>query len=292
MSASLPSPIDLPPSAPQVEFGRSSEDFPVAGIGDLVVAMLPGQGGHFLASAWRIQQPLSELKRDDFTSRSASIENEADFRARVSVHAEHCDELRMLDRKTLRMPCHTPWGPSQGATIYAEGVVSHTTASHGGFKLSPERNRRVHRTLRVEDGWYEEDSAWSILAITFPDLFTSYERGCAERTLKDRFPDAWETIFGTILAPGESHEKDRRAFDAAHGADWVVISAIRLDRHPGMTEVIATLGGKRAFGIEERRFLVPSDEYAVGRFGFVIDPDRHASYHGPSGFVGWSGRTA
>ena len=31
---------------------------------------------------------------------------------------------------------------------------------------------------------------------------------------------------------------------------------------------------------------------AVGRFGFVIDPSRHAVYAGPSSFVGWSGRTS
>ena len=41
----------------------------------------------------------------------------------------------------------------------------------------------------------------------------------------------------------------------------------------------------------ERRFLVPSAEYNVGRFGFVIDPDRHAAYDGPSSFmVGKEGR--
>ncbi|WP_342585780.1 hypothetical protein [Xaviernesmea rhizosphaerae] len=57
-----------------------------------------------------------------------------------------------------------------------------------------------------------------------------------------------------------------------------------------MTEVIATHCGTRAFGIKECRFLVPSHEYAVGCFGFVIDPDRHALYDGPSGFVGVQGR--
>lgn len=30
----------------------------------------------------------------------------------------------------------------------------------------------------------------------------------------------------------------------------------------------------------ERHFLVPIDEYAVGRFGFVIDETRHAAYLG------------
>jgi hypothetical protein len=57
-----------------------------------------------------------------------------------------------------------------------------------------------------------------------------------------------------------------------------------------MTEVITTRGGRRDHGVEERRFLVPSPEYEVGRFGFVIDEARHVGYDGPSSFVSWSGR--
>jgi len=32
--------------------------------------------------------------------------------------------------------------------------------------------------------------------------------------------------------------------------------------------------------------------YEVGRFGFVIDPNRHQVYGGPSDFVGWQGGKA
>ena len=175
----------------------------------------------------------------------------------------------------------------------AEGVTSHSTAGHGGIKLSAARNRKVHPMLRSKGGWYEEDAEWAIVAITFPHLFTAFERRCAERTIKDSWPDAWETIFGTILMPGESHEKDRRAFEAAHVHDWIVISAITSKHVVGFAEVIATPGGKRGVGTEERRFLVPSDEYRVGRFGFVIDPARHDVYGGESDFIGWQpGRAA
>jgi hypothetical protein len=65
-----------------------------------------------------------------------------------------------------------------------------------------------------------------------------------------------------------------------------VISAIRSDQDPGMTECVATLGGNRR-GPEQRRYLVPSDEYDPGRFGFVIDEARHRLYGGPSSFAGW-----
>ena len=56
--------------------------------------------------------------------------------------------------------------------------------------------------LRAAGGWYEEDECWAIVAIAFPELFTTLERLHAEQTTKDSWPDAWETIFSTILAPG------------------------------------------------------------------------------------------
>lgn len=60
-----------------------------------------------------------------------------------------------------------------------------------------------------------------------------------------------------------------------------------------MTEVVATRGGRRDGRAEEMRFLVLRTEYAArDRFGFVIDPNRHDLYDGPSSFVRWQGRVA
>ena len=209
------------------------------------------------------------------------------FRAKVLEQAEHIRERQALGRHEIRSHANTPWGPSQGATVFAEGVVCHSTAGHGGFHLATDRNAKVDRRLRRPGGWYEEDAEWAIVALSFPHLFTSFERRCAEQTVKDSWPDAWEAIFATVLAPGQSHEKDRRAFHARHAGDWIVISAIRSEHHGRHVEVIATLGGHRDRETEQRRFLVPSDEYEIGRFGFVVDPDRHEVYEGPSSFVGW-----
>ncbi|AUX79126.1 DUF7007 domain-containing protein [Sinorhizobium fredii] len=276
-----------------VEFGRAADGMTVARIGDLVFAMVPASDGrYFLASAWRVSRPLAALKHEDFYSHHGSVADEAAFRDRMIEQADHCRELGLLSRKSVRVTCSTPWGPSQGATVYADGIVSHMTAGHGGFQLSSARNAKVHPTLMAGGGWYEEDAAWAIVALTFPDLFTAYERKCADKTVRDRWPDAWEAIFGRSLAPGESYEKDAQAFAREHVEDWIVISALRSERHPGMTEVIATVGGKRGDHVDERRFLVPSDEYAVGRFGFVIDEAKHAAYDGPSSFAGWRGRAA
>lgn len=288
----IPLPSEGPATATPI-FGISAEGFPVSRVGDNAFAMLPGRNGrHYLASGWRIRRPLAEWRRDDFYGHSGELADEAAFRARVLEHAEHQRERQALGRRAISSRVHTPWGTSQGATIYAEGVECHSTAGHGGFKLSVERNRQVHATLRVKGGFYEEDCAWAIVAITFPHLFTGFEWRCAERTIKDNWFEAWEAITGAILAPGESHEKDRRAFEAEHAGDWVVISAITSEQQPGFVECVAAPGGHRGPGTEERRFLVPSDEYTIARFGFVIDPDRHATYCGPSSFVGWQARTA
>jgi len=291
------SPVMIEASAPSgfpgTSFGRSADGFPIARVGDTAFAMLPGRAGrHYLATGWKIARPLGEWRRSDFYGHSGERADEAAFRARVIENAEHQREAQALGRREIYTRAHTPWGMSQRTIVYAEGVKCHSTAGHGGFKLSAERNRKVHPLLRSKGGFYEEDCAWAMVAITFPDLFTTFERRCAERCMKDWWPDAWETFFGTILGPGESHVKDRRAFEAAHADDWVVISAIRSDHHPGMTEVIATRGGRRDHSTEERRFLVPSAEYEVGRFGFVIDKVRHAAYDGPSSFASWSGRDA
>ncbi|NEJ81539.1 hypothetical protein GR268_33315 [Rhizobium leguminosarum] len=287
----LQAPEAATPEGPGVDFGRSADDLPVARVGDLVFAMVSGRDGqHFLVSAWRVARPLSGLKRDDFYSHHGAVADEMEFQARMFEQAEHRRELRALARPTVRMNCSTPWGPSQGATIYTDGIVSHTTAGHGGFKLSNECNVKINPMLRSAGGWYEEDAAWAAVALAYPNLFTGYERKCADRTIRDTSPDAWEAIFGRLLAPGESHEKDRRAFEREHASDWIVISALRSDQHAGMTEVIATIGGVRATDAEERRYLVPSDEYEVGRFGFVIDPARHAADDGPSSFISWQAR--
>ena len=196
-------PVTTPDSS-GVSFGRSADGMLVALLGDHAFAMVPTRGGrHYLASGWRIRRPLAEWKRDDFYGHGGDLANEAAFRAKVLEQAEHQRQRVALARRDIHSTAHTPWGLSQGATVYAEGVICHSTAGHGGFHLSAERNARVHPMLRASDGFYEEDECWAIVAITFPDLFTAFERRCAERTMKDSFPDAWETIWYD-LSPGES----------------------------------------------------------------------------------------
>lgn len=276
------------PGHPGVSFGRSADGMTVALVGEMAFAMSRSRGdAHYLVTGWRIRRPMHEWTRDDFYGHAGEVADEAAFRAVVFEQVQHQREKRELGRREARIAASTPWGPSQAATFYAEDVVFHSTAGHGGFHLSSSRNAHVHPMLRVSGGWYEEDEAWAIVAIAFPHLFTAFERRCAERTIKDSWPDAWEAIFGTILGAGESATKDRRAFERKHASDWVVVSAITSGYAKGFVEVVATRGGHRRAGTEERRFLVPSGEYTVGRFGFVIDESRHVIYDGPSNFIGW-----
>jgi hypothetical protein len=216
--------------------------------------------------------------------------DEVAFRAFVQEQAEHQAEKAALGRREIRALASTPWGPSHGAVRYGEGVVFHSTSGHGGFHLSAARNAKIHPLLRDGGGWYEEDAAWAAVATAWPDLFTGLERRLAEETLRHSWPDAWEAIHGRMLRPGESRSRDAEAFACAHAQDWVVISAIYSDHHPGVTEVVAKLGGRRDQQAEVRRFLVPSAEYKPGSFGFVIDETRHTVYDGPSSFIGWRGR--
>lgn len=277
-----------------VVFGRTADGLLAARIGaDDAFAMVPCSGGEYtVVSAWRLRRPTDEWKRSDFYIHFGLVSDEAAFRARVEEQAEHRRELKRLDRQTMASRDSTPWGTSEGATIHADGIVQHTTPGHGGFCLTPERNADVTASFRRNDGWYEEDCEWAIVALSFPEHFTAYERRCADETVRHSWPDEWEALLGRVLEPGESTVKDRRTFEHEHAGDWIVVSAIRSDQAPGMTEVIATRGGKRSSGSPERRFLVPSQEYggSGGRFGFVIDEARHAPYDGPSSFVGWRER--
>ena len=268
------------PALPLAFFHRTREGLLGAKVGDDAYLGLPAADGTLrVAYGSGIAKAPELWTRGDFYGVSRLVEGEAGFRAYVEEHAEHRRELAALPRVEFRTSTQTPWGRADFSRRYAEGVVSHSTPSHGGFQLDAARNALVHPAYRNLDGCYEEDSQWSKVAAAFPDLFTSFERRCADETLRNWEPDAYERVHGVSLAPGKSHVKDDRCFKQVHAADWIVISALRSTQRPGFVDCVATIGGKRD-GTQERHFLVPSSEYEVGRFGFVIDPARHAAYDG------------
>lgn len=268
-----------------VSFLRTRDGFLAARIGDFAFLMLPSKtGGVSVASVHRIDKPPEEWRPSDFYVFGRLLENEAAFRLHVEELADHKRQLRALDRREIRTHAATPCGTAQISRAYDEGVVCHSTASHGGFHLDEERNALVHAAYRNADGWYEEDSQWSKVAAAFPHLFTDYERKCADETLRDGEPESYEIVNNVVLRPGESRTKDARKFRLDHASDWIVISAITSRQRRGFVECVATIGGDRRG--KERRFLVSDVEYDPGRHGFVIDPARHETYIGPSSFIG------
>lgn len=87
----------MTPKNSGVEFARSADDFPVARIGDITLAMLSlVDGGGFLASAWCVSRPLAEMTRADFFGHEGRLDDEAAFRDRVFETAEHRRELAAL----------------------------------------------------------------------------------------------------------------------------------------------------------------------------------------------------
>ncbi len=144
------------PDPSGIRFATSADGFPVARLGDTAFAMLAGrEARHFLATCWFVRRPLEDLTRNDFYGHGGQLDDEAEFRAKVLEQAEHDREKRALGRREIRSRAQTPWGPSQGATVFAEGIVCHSTAGHGGFHLAGDRNASVHSRLRKTDGWYE-----------------------------------------------------------------------------------------------------------------------------------------
>jgi hypothetical protein len=268
-----------------VSFHRTQEGLLAARLGERAFLAAPSKaGGVCVLSAHRLDTPPQEWRAAAFNIALRHLEGEATFRRFIEELAAHERQLAALDRREIAASAVTPWGLAQQSWRYAEGVVRHSTVSHGGFHLDDMRNALLHPAYRNPAGWYEEDVEWAKVATTFPALFTEYERKCADETLRNFEPDAYEAVNGVVLGASESITKGARQFRIDHASDWIVVSAILSRHRPGFVECVATLSGDRRG--KERRFLVPLTEYDPGRHGFVIDERRHEAYGGPSSFIG------
>ncbi len=137
-------------------------------------------------------------------------------------------------------PTHSPWGVIRAAEQLLPGIWHASTASHGGFLLSDEREASMPDALRLGDGAYEEDVDWARVMVAFGDEFRSSrllepeaQLAQARATLRCWLPDLWTAHTGEPVAPRDNHVIRRRAaFQAAIGkhvvtsawgdwADWV-----------------------------------------------------------------------
>ena len=188
----------------------------------------------------------------------------------------------------------TPWGVSDyGGREVAPGITKHSTPSHGGYHLSPERMARLRHKFPgfktfAGGPWFEEDCDWAIVCLAFPEAFPAEALPHAETTIRNAHPEVWEAHTGRQLLHGESRRRDQERFNVEHSQDLVTVSAIghpvsgKPHVLPGMVEVTASIGGRRERINEPggtRRFLVPLDVYRAGResspFGWVVDPSQY-----------------
>lgn len=165
----------------------------------------------------------------------------------------------------------TPWGASLSSKKYAPGIIEYSTASHGGFHLSKSRQKLMPSCLRNDNGWYEEDCEWCKVVVSFQEFFEPKLWISAYDTLRNWHYRAYEELFGKILRPGESHEKDKALFFEKHKNDWIAISALRCKHDNTLVDVVATKGGKRLFNGQQKHFIVTAADYEKrDHFGFVI----------------------
>lgn len=114
------------------------------------------------------------------------------------------------------------WGLVQEAIQRAPGIAIISTASHGGIKLSRERNAVIPAPLRTADGWYEEDAEEYIVGMHFPramgsDWLTSDDerRAVCEDKVRYWFTDGYEAATGQTVPAKESYSKQQAARETA-----------------------------------------------------------------------------
>ncbi|MEX0408732.1 hypothetical protein ABGN05_24105 [Aquibium sp. LZ166] len=189
---------------PAVTFHRTQEGRLAAQLDGYAMIAFPARDGRISVwSAFNIDRPPEQWVHDDFFICGTSVADEEEFRAYAVEFAAHIAEKATLPRMSIRSGHSTPWGMADASHRYGEGVIFHSSPSHGGFELSAESNARVHEAWRSPDRFYEEDIDWAKVAHAFPQLFTAYERREADITLRNWEPDAYEQIHGVTLEPGQ-----------------------------------------------------------------------------------------
>jgi len=86
----------------------------------------------------------------------------------------------------------SPWGPVQHTERVADGIVFVSTASHGGFVLSPKRlmemRARFKRNPYGRSRYFEEDCRAALVVIAFPELFRADQVDRAQACARVHYP--------------------------------------------------------------------------------------------------------
>jgi len=87
---------------------------------------------------------------------------------------------------------NTPWGHAQHTQNIGMGIIRVDTAGHGGYYVPPETLKLMPRAALktfAGRGWYEEDSDWALVCLSFPHLFSAEAHEQAVRTA-----EVWHTV--------------------------------------------------------------------------------------------------
>jgi hypothetical protein len=92
----------------------------------------------------------------------------------------------------------TPWGSAQTAKSFGRGIVQYSTAGHGGFHVSSGLLRKMAEDMSGDAyaplGWFEEDCAWSLVVLSFPERFSLQARLDALSTARDYYPQQFQRL--------------------------------------------------------------------------------------------------
>jgi hypothetical protein len=189
----------------------------------------------------------------------------------------------MTDYKRCDCPKSSPWGAIQEKRELAPGIWTVSTASHGGIKLSRERNAGMPDYMRNEGGWYEEDCEWAKAAVVYPIGFQRVIRSegkldrtefdIAMDTFRNWHPDQYERFTSVPLERGQSTVRDEMLFRIENESNFVVSAAWGDWAHwvpKGQVGVVA----RRAVDKAEKWFFVDGTLYQQRLGFFVIDLNR------------------
>ncbi len=101
------------------------------------------------------------------------------------------------------MATSTPWGAAQTTQHITRGIVSYSTASHGGYHVSKTLNQQIPDYFRDTEGWYEEDCDWAIVVLFFPAHFEPKHYVAAVQSLQQWHPHQWQRFIGEPIAKAE-----------------------------------------------------------------------------------------
>lgn len=93
---------------------------------------------------------------------------------------------------------YTPWGDSQFVETIAEGIMRVSTASHGGFVLSPERLKAMPERFKLNrygtGRFFEEDCEWALVVLAFPEEFSKDQVHIAKSIALALYPSVFDLV--------------------------------------------------------------------------------------------------